>query len=255
MRKLFAAFLFVLALPLFAANHKLYLRDGGFHLVREYQVIEDRVRYYSIERGEWEEVPLALVDMPRTEKEISARKQAADEDSKAVAAEEKAEREQAREISLIPQNPGVYQLEAGKLRTFPLADSKLHNNKGRSVLKMMAPLPLPGKATVELDGLSSPNILTSDRPEFYIQLSAEQRFSIFRLTPQKGVRIVVKLLIDPIIKEVEEEPVEVDIFRQQLDQNMLYKIWPAKPLTPGEYAVVEYTPGKMNMQIWDFAIK
>ena len=27
------------------------------------------------------------------------------------------------------------------------------------------------------------------------------------------------------------------------------------PLPPGEYAVVEYTLGKMNMQIWDFQIK
>jgi hypothetical protein len=35
----------------------------------------------------------------------------------------------------------------------------------------------------------------------------------------------------------------------------LYKIWPKAPLPPGEYAVVEFTPGKLNMQIWDFAVK
>ena len=33
----------------------------------------------------------------------------------------------------------------------------------------------------------------------------------------------------------------------------LYKIWPEKHLTPGQYAVVEYTEGKVNIQIWDFA--
>jgi len=33
----------------------------------------------------------------------------------------------------------------------------------------------------------------------------------------------------------------------------LYKIWPTKPLEPGEYAVVEYTDGKVNIQVWDFA--
>ena len=53
-------------------------------------------------------------------------------------------------------------------------------------------------------------------------------------------------------KEAIEEPDEVEIFRKQLDPNGLYKIWPQKPLTPGEYAVVENTPGKLNMQIWDF---
>jgi hypothetical protein len=33
----------------------------------------------------------------------------------------------------------------------------------------------------------------------------------------------------------------------------LYKIWPTKPLEPGEYAVMEYTDGKVNIQVWDFA--
>ena len=30
---------------------------------------------------------------------------------------------------------------------------------------------------------------------------------------------------------------------------------PRHPLEDGEYAVVEYTEGKMNMLVWDFAIK
>ena len=34
---------------------------------------------------------------------------------------------------------------------------------------------------------------------------------------------------------------------------MLYRIWPEKPLEPGEYAVMEYTDGKLNMQVWDVA--
>jgi hypothetical protein len=28
-----------------------------------------------------------------------------------------------------------------------------------------------------------------------------------------------------------------------------------KPMEPGEYAVVQFTSGKTNMQVWDFAIK
>ena len=35
----------------------------------------------------------------------------------------------------------------------------------------------------------------------------------------------------------------------------LYKIWPAKPLEPGEYAVIEFSEGKLNVQVWDFAYK
>ncbi len=44
----------------------------------------------------------------------------------------------------------------------------------------------------------------------------------------------------------------MEIFRQQVDDG-LYKIWPTKPIEPGEYAVVEYTEGKVNVQVWDFA--
>jgi len=42
--------LLLLALAASGATIKLYLTDGTYHLVREYKVQEDRVRYYSIER-------------------------------------------------------------------------------------------------------------------------------------------------------------------------------------------------------------
>jgi len=47
----------------------------------------------------------------------------------------------------------------------------------------------------------------------------------------------------------------VEIFRQQLTKDGLYKIWPKEKMAPGEYAVIEYTAGKVNIQIWDFAVK
>ena len=61
------------------------------------------------------------------------------------------------------------------------------------------------------------------------------------------------LNIIPVSKEVVEEADNVEIFRKQLGDG-LYKIWPTKPLAPGEYAVVEYTEGKGNIQIWDFSL-
>jgi hypothetical protein len=48
---------------------RLILKDGSYQLVYSYKVIGDVVRYRSAERdGEEEDVPLALVDMPATEK-------------------------------------------------------------------------------------------------------------------------------------------------------------------------------------------
>jgi len=256
MRRVLAA-LFLFAVSAIAANVRLYLKDGTFHLVREYQVQRDRVHYYSVERSDWEDVPLELVDLKRTEAESESRKAAIAEETKVLAAEDKVERETQREVSKIPQNPGVYQLIEGKeLRILHLAESKIHNNKRRSILKAMAPIPIvSGKATLELDETHSMYNVENDTPEFYIQLSAEQRFGIIRLTPQKGVRIAERLTVIPVTKEVVEEADEVEIFRKQLDQNGLFKIWPQKALEAGEYAVVESTPGKVNMQIWDFTWK
>src|ERR1019366_1341096 len=154
-------------------------------------------RYYSVERSQWEEKPLDLVDLKRTESEMAERQTQLSEETKAGAEEEKAVR--------------------------------------------------------ELHGLHSPNILGNPEQEFYIQLSAEERFGIVKLTPEHGIRIVEKITIVQVTKEVIEEPIEVQVFRKQMTQDGLYKLWPMKPMSPGEYAVVQYTPGKTNMQVWDFA--
>ncbi len=47
---------------------KLMLKDGNFQLVREYERKGERVRYFSLERGAWEEIPAAMVDWDATAK-------------------------------------------------------------------------------------------------------------------------------------------------------------------------------------------
>src|ERR1035437_3207125 len=97
--------LFVLTLAVFAANIKLSLKDGGFHLVREYQVRSDRVRYYSVERSQWEEIPLDLVDLKRTRTEASAREEKLEKDAKSLTEDAEAHKALKKEVLRIPQNP------------------------------------------------------------------------------------------------------------------------------------------------------
>jgi hypothetical protein len=59
----------------------------------------------------------------------------------------------------------------------------------------------------------------------------------------------------PISKETVEERFPVEIFQKQMTPDGLYKIWPKQPFPPGEYAVVEFSEGKINIQVWDFAVK
>jgi len=67
MRRVLTALL-IFAVSAAAANVRLYLKDGTYHMVREYAIQEDRVHYYSVERSDWEDIPLALVDLKRTER-------------------------------------------------------------------------------------------------------------------------------------------------------------------------------------------
>ena len=242
------------ACVLCAENFKLYLTDGTYQLVREYKVEGDRVRFYSIDRDEWEEVPATLVDVKKTQAEINQRQEEVRQDSAAEAAEEKAEREARREVQRIPQQPGVYLIQDDKLITFKPGESKVVNNKGRNVLKVLSPVPLvSGKSTLELDGPHGQQGTANRTPEFYIRLSEDERFGIVRMGEHKGNRVVEKMTIQPVVKQVIEEPDLVDVFRQQVGDE-LFKIWPQKPLDPGEYAVVEYSDEQVDMQVWDFFI-
>ena len=246
-----ASFLFALSIPLCAAV-KLYLRDGSYQVVREYQVVSDRVRFYSTDRADWEEMPLELVDLKKTEAEIKARQEAEREDAKANAEEDKAERQAAREITLVPADNGAYIVRDGKIVPMKVGEVKVVDNKRRNVLKVLSPIPaVSGKSWLEMDGLHSQTVVTDPLQEFYIRLSEDERFGIIKMSERKGNRVLENITIVPVTKELIEEPVVLPIFHTQAG-DMLYKIWPQKPLEPGEYAVVEYTEGKVNMQSWDF---
>jgi hypothetical protein len=237
-----------------AANLKLYFKDGSYQLVREYKVASDRISFYSVDREDWEEVPVALVDLGKTQAEIKQRADDVRADTAAQAAEDKAERDARKEVESVPAQEGVYLIEDEKLTPLRVAESKVVTNKRRSVLKAISPVPLvPGKATLELDGLHATQGTLNRSPEFYIRLSQDERFGIVRMGDHKGNRVVEKLTIQPVVNETQQEPDLVEVFRQQVADG-LFKIWPQKPLEPGEYAVVQYSNEKVDMQVWDFFI-
>ncbi len=239
------------------ANFRLYLKDGTYQLVSEYKILKDRVSYMSVERGEWEEVPLAMVDLERTKKEIAQHEEDLKTDAKAQAEEDAAERLAVRQVEQIPEAPGVYYIHNDKLEAVKVAESKIVNDKRRQVLKALSPIPMvSGKATLEIDGDTAPKAITDKRPEFYFRLSEFERFGLVQLTPtKKNSRVVENLNIIPVSKEVAQEFHEVETFKKQEGDNV-YKIWPQKDLSPGEYALVEYTEGldHINTQVWDFKI-
>ena len=256
MRKLLFVFL-VSVLTLAAANFKLYLKDGTFHLVREYNVDGDRIKFYSVERSDWEEVPVALVDLKRTQAETGARQEQLAKQDQQAADEQAAARELREQIHKIPRDPGVYQLDdQNQLRVFEKADASVHDQKGRNALKALAPLPIfAGQATLEIPGEHSSAVVKDASSEFYLQLDSFESFSMIKLSPAKGHRIVEHITTEPISKEITEQRTVIQTFTKELSDNGLYRIWPQDPLPPGEYAIAEYTEGKVNIQVWDFRVQ
>lgn len=256
MRKL-VFLLFVSVLTLAAANFKLYLKDGGFQLVREYSVEGDRIKFYSVERSDWEEIPVALVDLKRTQAETGAQREQLAKQEQEADDEKAAARELREQIHKIPRDPGVYQLdEQNQLRVFEKADASVHDQKGRNALKALAPLPIfAGQATLEIPGEHSSAVVKDTSPEFYLQLDTFESFSMIKLTPAKGHRVVEHITTEPVSKEITEQRTVIQTFTKELSDNGLYRIWPQDPLPPGEYAVVEYTEGKVNIQVWDFRVE
>jgi hypothetical protein len=257
MRRLLPSLLIIALSLVGAQNYRLYLKDGGYHVVREHKVEGDRIRYYSVERGEWEEIPSELVDMAKTNQDLRAREEATKTEKKLDAEEAAAEREQRRIVASIPEEPGLYRVdpETKKVVTIKLAESTLVTDKKRTVLKVLSPIPIvAGKATVELSGEKSANVYGERRPEFYLRLSKPQQFALVQLTPKKNARVVETVQSFQVTREKFEERKELEIFRQQLEEG-LYKVWPQKDLTAGEYAWLEFTDGEVNLMIWDFRIE
>jgi hypothetical protein len=251
------AILIALAVAAFGANSRLYLKDGDYQIVREYQVLEDRVRYFSTERGDWEEIPLELVDLDRTKKDAVDRQAAIEADAKEQDVEDKAIRAEKKEAAQVPVEPGVYYVildKVDKIEAIKPAEVSVISSKGRTVLKILSPVPIvPGKSSVEIKGESAIYRAPGDKPEFYIRLSDDERFGIIKLTKKKNVRLLENIAILAGSNEVIEDLKLVATFKKQVSERT-YKIWPEQPLEPGEYALVQYSDAALNWQVWDFGI-
>lgn len=246
------------ALLLFGETFKLYLKDGSFHTTREYKRDGDRVRYFSTERGEWEEIPLELVDLDKTEAERKAKTEAETQEAHQVDEEEKAERALRKELASIPMEPGAYFMHEKKVETLALSDYQVITDKKRQALKILSPVPLvPGKAVVVIKGSRAKFTVGEDRPEFYFRRDKEERFTIVKVTPtKKETRIVESLSIAPVVNQATEQRKEIPVFEQDMGGG-LFKVWPEKPLEAGEYAIVQFgsndDTADINLLVWDFA--
>ena len=175
------------AIPGTQTNHRLILKDGSYQIVRKYEVIGNRVRYISVERGgDWEELPTDLVDWPATQKyekqqaELAKDQQSpAMEEAAEIDKEEAAERqsqkdrmpEVARGLNL-PNQDGVFILDEfqGNPELIELVPSTGDLQMARQH-GLRAVLPLQGQlAHVELEGPAAKVHIHVNEPVLYLSL-------------------------------------------------------------------------------------
>ena len=176
-------------LPGMGTNHRLILKDGSYQVVRKYEVVGDRVRYISVERGgDWEELPVDLVDWDATRKwerdhanqaeeaASPAMKEAEDIDKEEEAArdQQKARMPEVAKGLELPDEDGVFALDTfqGTPELVELLPTELNMNaKTKHGLRTLNPL-AGAKASLELEGAHAKVHLHVNDPAIYLSLNA-----------------------------------------------------------------------------------
>ena len=244
---------------------KLILKDGTFQMAREYSVEGDRVRYWSVERSQWEEIPADLVDWDATHKGESEQA-ARDADLKAKIHASNIARltkdidvDRSLEIKpnlFLPDDIGFYALDRDKqIRTMKQSNAEVKVSAGREVEKILSGVSLiPGKKIMDIPGERASMRLKTAEPEFYFRPvdRREPRFRLLRAQIKNGRRVIDNISVNVIGQESHKaNELEIQtwtpatgVFRYTVDQH----------LEPGEYAFVEMTEDGISGYVWDFGI-
>lgn len=277
------ALVMLLAVAAYAESKRLILKDGSYQQVTKYEVVGDRVKYYSAERSEWEELPKALVDWAATdkyEKDKAAGKTNDNPNARAVDAEEAAERARidaetpivAPGIKL-PGYGGVFLLDLyqnqPQLAELVQDGSQINKQMGRNILRATINPIASNKQSIEIKGAHARVQSHVGDPFIYILVDQDQdpsnnmpaenaknHYKIVKLQ-EKGDSRVVGNISTAIYGKRKQEARFIDTNSEVVQGGPWVKITPAEKLEPGEYAVVEMLGPEtkdMNLYVWDFGV-
>jgi hypothetical protein len=262
---------------------KLILKDGNFQLVRSYERHGDRVRYLSVERGDWEEIPAAMVDWPATEKAGAEEQKQEEALVKRVEAQER-----ARQVisvvdvdasllvgngAFLPTGEGMFVVEGKSVTKLEQVGSRTKTDKKRAIAQVISPVPLiPGKRNVELPGAKAKIRVTpvTGPPEFYLRELApdpDDPTTIWHSSRQgvdgpevelvqatvKGSTRRLRAIRTMMGQEISSDGKMLTMQRWEIAKNV-FRFTLSEPLPPGEYALAEILPDGVNVFVWDFGV-
>ena len=268
-------------IPALPRGKKLVLKDGNFQLVRDYQRNGERVRYLSAERGEWEEIPAAMVDWDATARAAAAEQAEEDALAKKLHAQEQAQRiETVMDVDAslqvapgvyLPPGEGMFLIDGKSVKPLEQAGSQIKTDKKQYLKQVLSPIPIiPSKRNVQIPGTRASIRATNGQTEFYLR---EAPPDPDRTTPivkssrpgESGpevelVRATVKgnnRLLESIRslfgQQLDEKRNTISIQRWEIAPTV-FRFTVSEPLPPGEYALAEILPDGMNLFVWDFGV-
>ncbi len=264
---------------------RLILKDGSYQTVTKWEIAGDRLRFYSAERYDWEEIPATLVDWPATEKynqENENQRSALAQKIRDRAGKDEEEPEPDAPIVApglrLPDGGGVFLLDTyqnqPQLAEVAQNGGELNRHTGRNILRAaINPLSLSSKQTIELPGEHAKVQAHITQPAIYVDVETApekeplaspspkpsgdhwpaQRFGIVHLEKKNGMRVIGNLNVSVVSGKISQK--ENLLKTTSTVVGDWIKITPAEALSPGEYAVVELLEkGQINLYVWDFGV-
>lgn len=243
---------------------KLVLKDGSFQLVREYRVEGDRVRYFSLDSMQWEQLPGALVDWDATHKAEEAQAQADQSLVEKVHREEEARKAEPISVDasievapgvFLPPGEGAFVVEGRDVFPLQQAEAGAKLSKGRFLEQVLVPIPIvPSRRVVSLKGTKAGFRVTTSEPEFYVRTAdyRQPQMELIRARVRGNTRQIEN--IDTLFRREAEARNTLPLQFWEIAKG-IYRFTLSAPLQPGEYALAEIVPGQgMNLYVWDFGV-
>jgi len=259
----------------------LILKDGDYQLVREYERNGERVRYYSLERGAWEEIPASMVDWVATQKAEAGTAARHEAELKKLHQQEQASRmDMALDVdaslqtgtgAFLPSGEGMFAVEGKPSRNWNRRRWEAHRDKKQLLKQIASPIPIiPSKVNIELPGAHAKTRIDPSHLEFYLREAPPDpdRASPIRKSTRPGesgpevelVRATVKgnkRLLEQIKslfgEKMSDDRKTVLLQRWEVAPNV-FRFTLGEQLTPGEYVLAEILPDGMNLYVWDFGV-
>jgi hypothetical protein len=260
---------------------ELVLKDGSFQLVRSYEKNGDRVRYFSVERGTWEEIPAALVDWEATKKaELADEKTSSALLEKVHIQEAAAHAETPVDVDasltvapgvFLPDGEGMFAFEGKSIKRIDQAGTQVYTDKKTVLKQVLSPIPIiPSKHNIELPGAKAAVRLTTSQPEFYLRetmTDPDRDSTLFRTRRQnpdgpevalvetkvKGNKRLLESIRSLFGQEISQDRADIAIQRWEVAPDV-YRFTLSAQLPPGEYVLAEILPDGLNMYVWDFGV-